>query len=44
MKVYALLSQHYSTLQGIFATELGAEEARGKLDFPTIIVEWEVEA
>ena len=44
MKVYALLSQHYSTLQGIFATRLGAEEAQGKLDFPTTITEWEVES
>lgn len=43
MKVYALLSAHYYTLQGIFATELGAEQARGKLNFPTNIEEWEVE-
>lgn len=42
-KVYALLSVHYYALQGIFATRLGAEEAQGKLDFPTIILEWEVE-
>ena len=42
MKVYALLSVHYYALQGIFATELGAEQARGKLEFPTIILEWEV--
>ena len=43
MKVYALLSVHYNTLQGIFATRLGAEEVRGRLDFWTIILEWEVE-
>jgi len=43
VKVYALLSVHYNTLQGIFATELGAEQARGKLNFPTTIEEWEVE-
>lgn len=30
-------------LQSIFATRLGAEEAQGKLDFQTIITEWEVE-
>ena len=41
-KVYALLSTHYYALQGIFVTELGAEQARGKLEFPTIITEWEV--
>jgi len=41
-KVYALLSTHYHALQGIFATQLGAEQARGKLDFPTTILEWEV--
>ena len=43
MKVYALLSAHGYALQGIFATELGAEQARGKLDFPTTITKWEVE-
>ena len=42
MKVYALLSTHYYALQGIFATQLGAEQAQGKLDFPTTIAEWEV--
>ena len=42
-KIYALLSVHYYALQGIFATRLGAEQARGKLDFPTFIAEWEVE-
>ena len=41
-KIYALLSVHYYALHGIFATQLGAEQARGKLDFPTIILEWEV--
>lgn len=40
--VYVLLSANYNTLQGIFATELGAEQARGKLNFPTDIEEWEV--
>lgn len=42
MIVYVLLSAKYETLQGIFATELGAEQARGKLNFPTTIEEWEV--
>ena len=42
-KIYALLSVHYYALQGIFATRLGAEQAQGKLDFLTIILEWEVE-
>ena len=43
MKVYALLSTHYHALQGIFATQLGAEDARSKLEFETHIIEWEVE-
>ena len=43
MKVYALLSAPDYALQGIFATRLGGEEARAKLDFWTIILEWEVE-
>ena len=42
MKVYALLSAPDYALQGIFATRLGAEEVRGRLDFWTIILEWEV--
>ena len=42
MKVYALLAGTDYALQGIFATRLGAEQARGKLDFWTIILEWEV--
>ena len=42
-KVYALFSAHYEVLHGIFATRLGAEQARGKLNFPTTIEEWEVE-
>ena len=41
-KIYALISVHYYALQGIFATRLGAEQAQGKLDFPTAILEWEV--
>ena len=42
-KVYALFSAHYDDLHGIFLTELGAEQARDKLNFPTTIEEWEVE-
>ena len=42
MKVYALLSAPDYALHGIFATRLGAEEVRGRLDFWTIILEWEV--
>lgn len=46
MKVYALFSViHYAyELQSIFATRLGAEEAQGKFDVPTIIEEHEVKA
>lgn len=43
-KVYALVSQHYYALQGIFATRSGAEQVREKLDFWTVILEWEVGA
>lgn len=42
-KVYALISNSDDTLQGIFATELGAEQARGKRRTRTTIEEWEVE-
>jgi hypothetical protein len=41
-KVYALISDDYDTLHGIFATELGAEQVRGKLRTRTTIGEWEV--
>ena len=43
MIVFVLLSANYKTLQGIFTTRLGAEGAQGKLDFPTVILEWEME-
>ena len=42
-KVYVLLSARYDDLYGIFATELGAEQARGKRRTRTTIEEWEVE-
>ena len=42
-KVYALISISDDTLQGIFATELGAEQARGKRRTRTTIEDWEVE-
>ena len=42
-KVYALISNSDDTLQGIFATELGAEQARGKRRTRTTIEAWEVE-
>lgn len=42
-KVYALISNSDDTLQGIFATELGAEQARGKRRTRTTIEDWEVE-
>jgi hypothetical protein len=43
VKVYALFSARYDTLQGIFATELGAEQARRKFYGPMYIEDWEVE-
>ena len=42
-KVYALISNSDDTLQGIFATELGAEQSRGKRRTRTTIEDWEVE-
>ena len=42
MIVYVLLSARYETVQGIFATQLGAEQAQNKLNFRTIIEEWKV--